>query len=324
MIIPLGLLIGAVLTPVIASLSVQTTIASTTPTPPFLECPAVGADSSCALLINLTDGGPQILADATQGPYDGDDDTLIGIVNNSSASVSSIPLSSSTLPIFGFDGDGICTYIAVCSGNTSDTTGYGGPNSYFTDISADTMSGTVDFVTPLAPGSSTYFSLEDALNATSFTVDSVSTSLSGGGQSGTSISVPPSTPVTDSATVSGVNASTATGTVTYSVYSNSTCTTAVSTGSPEKIITPGTMPDSSPVTLSTPGTYYWSATYSGDSANAPSTSTCGTTGEVETVASSTPVPVGAAGGLGLAAVAGAGFLVLQRRRRPSVKRAHAS
>ena len=141
MIVPLGLLIGAVLTPVIASLAVQTTVASTTPTPPFLECPAVGADSSCALLINLTDDGPQVLADATQGPYDGADDTLVGVVNNSSASVSSLPLSSSTLPIFGFDGDGLCTYIAVCSGNTVDTTGYGGPNSYFTDISADTISG---------------------------------------------------------------------------------------------------------------------------------------------------------------------------------------
>ena len=94
-------------------------------------------------------------------------------------------------------------------------------------------------------------------------------------------------------------------------------------GEPEKIITPGTLPDSSPVTLSTPGTYYWSVTYNGDSANAPSASTCGTSGEVETVASSTPVPVGAAGGVGLAAIAGAGFLVLQRRRRPALKRANA-
>ena len=110
-----------------------------------------------------------------------------------------------------------------------------------------------------------------------------STSLSGGGQSGTSISVPESTAVSDTATLSGTNASTATGTVTYSVYSDSGCTTAVSTGTAQSITTPGTLPASSAVTLGTPGTYYWQASYSGDSANAASMSTCGS--EVETVTS---------------------------------------
>jgi hypothetical protein len=102
-----------------------------------------------------------------------------------------------------------------------------------------------------------------------------STSLSGGGQSGASISVPESTAVTDTATLSGTNASTATGTVTYSVYSDSGCTTAVSTGTAQSITAPGTLPASSPVTLSTPGTYYWQASYSGDAANTASMSTCG-------------------------------------------------
>jgi tripartite motif-containing protein 71 len=110
-----------------------------------------------------------------------------------------------------------------------------------------------------------------------------STSLSGGGQSGASISVPESTAVSDTATLSGANASTATGTVTYSVYSDSGCTTAVSTGTAQSITTPGTLPASSPVTLSTSGTYYWQASYSGDSANTASMSTCGS--EVETVTS---------------------------------------
>jgi PQQ-like domain len=110
-----------------------------------------------------------------------------------------------------------------------------------------------------------------------------STSLSGGGQSGASISVPENTAVSDTATLSGTNASTATGTVTYSVYSDSGCTTAVRTGTAENITTPGTLPASSPVTLSTPGTYYWQASYSGDSANAASMSACGS--EVETVTS---------------------------------------
>ena len=50
---------------------------------------------------------------------------------------------------------------------------------------------------------------------------SLSTSLSGGGQSGTSINVPTGTAVTDTATLSGTNAAAATGTVTYNVYSDS-------------------------------------------------------------------------------------------------------
>ncbi len=119
----------------------------------------------------------------------------------------------------------------------------------------------------------------------------VATSLSGGGKSGTSISVPTSTAVTDSATLSGTNAGTATGTVTYDVYSNSTCTTAVSTGTAKTITTPGTLPVSSPVTLPTAGTYYWQASYSGDTGHASSKSTCGNSGEVETVTAVTPTNV---------------------------------
>ncbi|MGO9753672.1 MAG: PQQ-binding-like beta-propeller repeat protein [Solirubrobacteraceae bacterium] len=115
------------------------------------------------------------------------------------------------------------------------------------------------------------------------TATTTSTSLSGGGQSGASISVPESTAVSDTATLSGTNVSTATGTVTYSVYSDSGCTTAVSTGTAQSITTPGTLPASSAVTLGTPGTYYWQASYSGDSANAASMSTCGS--GVETVTS---------------------------------------
>jgi tripartite motif-containing protein 71 len=83
-----------------------------------------------------------------------------------------------------------------------------------------------------------------------------STSLSGGGQSGASISVLEGTAVSDTATVSGTNASTATGTVTYSVYSDSGCSTAVSTGTAQSITTPGTLPASRAVALGTPGTYY--------------------------------------------------------------------
>jgi hypothetical protein len=110
---------------------------------------------------------------------------------------------------------------------------------------------------------------------------SLTTWLSGGSESGATISVPSGTAVTDSSTLSGTNASTATGSVTYNVYSDSACTDLVSDGTAQTITTPGTLPDSQPVTLSTQGTYYWQAAYSGDSSNSGSTSSCGT--EVETV-----------------------------------------
>ena len=117
---------------------------------------------------------------------------------------------------------------------------------------------------------------------------SLATSLSGGGQNGTSISVPAGTNVTDAATLSGANAATATGTVTYNVYSDSACTNLVNGGSPEDITTPGTLPGSKPVSLTAPGTYYWQVVYSGDSTNNGSSSPCapaGTGNEVETVTS---------------------------------------
>ena len=52
------------------------------------------------------------------------------------------------------------------------------------------------------------------------------------------------------------------------------CTDPVSSGTALSITTPGTLPASAGVTLSNAGTYYWRATYSGDSSNLTSTSTC--------------------------------------------------
>ena len=58
----------------------------------------------------------------------------------------------------------------------------------------------------------------------------IATSLSGGGDSGTSVSVAPNSAVADSATLSGPNAATAGGTLTYGVYSDNACTTLLSSG----------------------------------------------------------------------------------------------
>jgi PEP-CTERM motif len=137
------------------------------------QCPAVGAATAgCDIVITVTNSGTTITAGPSfgiaGGTYDGSDDTLIGIVNNSSIPFSSISLSSST-DIFGFEGDGIDTF--GVTGNSSDDTGYGGPESFFTGINSAAMSGTVNFVTALAAnGGNTYFSLEEALTPSEIVV----------------------------------------------------------------------------------------------------------------------------------------------------------
>ena len=109
-------------------------------------CPAVGNDSDCGVIITITDSGAS-LAFTGQGPYDGAEDTLVGVVNNSSQSVSALGVTASD-DIFAFEGDGIDSY--GIPGNAKDSTGYGGPNTYFTNIGAGSTSGTVNFIAPLA------------------------------------------------------------------------------------------------------------------------------------------------------------------------------
>jgi uncharacterized repeat protein (TIGR01451 family) len=105
------------------------------------------------------------------------------------------------------------------------------------------------------------------------------TTLSGASQEGTTITVPESTAVTDKATLAGVNAATATGKVDYKVFSDKECSKEVASAG-SATAAGEAVPASSAQTLA-PGTYYWQASYSGDEANAPSKSECGS--EVETV-----------------------------------------
>src|SRR5436309_2076405 len=78
--------------------------------------------------------------------------------------------------------------------------------------------GVVNFSPALAPGQSTYFSLESPPTGKSITVgtaSTLSTVLSGGGSKGPVIGVVRGTPVTDTATVGGTAAATASGKVNY-------------------------------------------------------------------------------------------------------------
>lgn len=148
------------------SATVVSPFAAATPSAPFTECPPVGADTSCALLVDVTDSGATILQDPSLGPYDGGDDTLIGLLNQSSKNLGHLSLGSNT-DIFGFDGDGICSFeYTIDPGCPFGPTGYEGPGTSFTEVSAGTSSGIVDFNPPIPPGGTSYFSLEEPLTAT--------------------------------------------------------------------------------------------------------------------------------------------------------------
>jgi len=146
---------------------------------PFNECPAIGADPSCAILIDVTSTGATVLQDPAQtnNPYDGAEDTLVGILNQTGGPLYGIQLSSAVSPpIFSFDGDGICTYApftgsSYCSGSyyTTDPGDYAGPLNTYGEINASQTAGLVTFPQGLANNSGTYFSLENTLVASQIT-----------------------------------------------------------------------------------------------------------------------------------------------------------
>lgn len=99
-----------------------------------------------------------------QTNYESNEDALIGVVNNSGGALNSFNISGTN--IFRFEGgnrtDGIDGYANILN-NARDTTGYGGPMAYFTNI-IGTNSGTVNFIGGLANNTTTYFSLEEPIN----------------------------------------------------------------------------------------------------------------------------------------------------------------
>ena len=132
--------------------------------PLFSECPAVGANTGCAVLITLNPGGSAtVTVDGSQGPYDQSEDTLIGVLNNSGSSIGSLPISGSD--IFGFDGDGMCSSSYGAAGNCSKGLNQGDPYDYAGDFVTYSITnadaGSVNFVGGLGSGQSTYFSLEE-------------------------------------------------------------------------------------------------------------------------------------------------------------------
>jgi hypothetical protein len=157
--------------------------------------------------------------------------------------------------------------------------GYEGPRTWFSNVSSDFNSGVVNLSPPLAPGESTYFSVEQPTSAVTAVANvptvstAIKTTLTGDGQSGTRLVVPQGVPVTNTASVSGASAASAGGTVNYRVFRDKAC--AVPVGSPSSAaVSKGSVPPSPALKLA-PGTYYLQATYNGDTVNSPSASPCG-------------------------------------------------
>jgi hypothetical protein len=76
--------------------------------PMFTQCPAVDANTGCQFLITVNSSTQTVTQDPNQGPYEGADDALIGVQNNSSSPVSQLPLAVPNSGLFGFEQDGIC------------------------------------------------------------------------------------------------------------------------------------------------------------------------------------------------------------------------
>src|ERR1700704_4394515 len=195
-----GAMFAALAAAAVGALAVPS-LASALPTPPFSECPPVGLDTSCGTLIVIQPNGTMVgLSDPSQPPYL-TEDTLIGVLNESSSPVKSIPLTGSF--IFGFDEDGLCTAEPHPSGCPFGPTGYEGPGTSF-EVSNFNEGKVVFEGEGLAAGASAYFSLEEAITIVceeesckgeKQETTSLSTTLSGGSKSGSSITVPSGTAV---------------------------------------------------------------------------------------------------------------------------------
>jgi len=128
------------------------------------------ANEGCTILITLNADGSIVTTFPNPSPsYDGGlDDNLIGVVNNTSKTITALQLTSATVPIFGLEDDGVCglpgwTFSPLgpnpnCAIAT-DPHGYGPAGINFTIFNAN--SGIVSFGNGgIAPGGNSFFSLE--------------------------------------------------------------------------------------------------------------------------------------------------------------------
>ncbi|WP_034260781.1 choice-of-anchor P family protein [Actinospica robiniae] len=273
--------------------------AANNPSPPFHECPAVGNAHGCAvLLVFQADGSVSVLSDPSSGnPYDGSDDTEVGVLNDAGVAIPDVTLTSNT-DIFGFDGDGICSgeFSGTPAGCPFDTTEYAGPGVSYSGINANKTAGVVTFADSctgntaasctasagLDAGASAFFSLEENLTGASIVIPKASPAIS-------STTPSPGTAVGGSISDSALlaNGRVPDGTLTFDLYgpADPTCQTPISVLTAP--VDGNAAYSSGGVTATAPGTYRWTVSYGGDANNNPVAATaCGS--ETVTVTKASP------------------------------------
>lgn len=134
------------------------------------------AGGACNVVITIAANGSVSTSTLNSNPYDGSDDTLVGVINNSSTPLTQLTVSGSN--ISGFEGDGICTFGAGGLAGTSFTSGsssycstaalngtdpqdYQGPNQTYTNYSSGNSLTIVFSPAVAANGGTSFFSLEE-------------------------------------------------------------------------------------------------------------------------------------------------------------------
>jgi hypothetical protein len=124
-----------------------------------------GVATDCNLVITFNSDG-SITTSGPGGNYDGSEDALVGVINNSGHTLSAFNISGSgifSLMEPGPSGDGIGVFIG--STNALDSTWYGGPNAWFTGVTFGSPDiGTVNFAGGIANGHTSFFSLEEPID----------------------------------------------------------------------------------------------------------------------------------------------------------------
>src|SRR5580693_2775126 len=92
---------------------------------PVAPCPNINGVTTCNVVITAGPGGSFTTAVPNPNPYDGSDDNLVGIINSSGSTITSLSFVGSGKGggLFAFDNDGLQSYVAA---DGSDPTGYGG------------------------------------------------------------------------------------------------------------------------------------------------------------------------------------------------------
>jgi hypothetical protein len=162
--------LAAILT-VTVLLSWASSEASNVVSPLNPPCFQIGQANGCDVTITINAAGIASLSLTGQPAYDGAEDALVGVINNSAVTINSLALTGSD--IFGFDGDGAFTGLASqaciaggantfgCGPGPNGPSGYEGPLTHF--VVTNINSGTVFFDGGgIAPGGTSQFSLEEA------------------------------------------------------------------------------------------------------------------------------------------------------------------